>query len=142
MFEEKQKYLRGLLTTKKISLRWHDATVSFLEGVLARGDRRLCAVIEGAFRRGCKRDAWSEHFDMQIWLDAMEECGLDPLFYAGRRRNYDEIMPWDHLDYGVPKNFLIKENKLAHEGITTPNCRRACSGCGAAAWGKGVCAND
>jgi radical SAM family uncharacterized protein len=134
--EAKQKHLRDSLTTKKISLRWHDASTSFLEGVLARGDRRLCAVIEQAFRRGCKRDAWSEHFDLQAWLRVMEDMGIDPSFYANRRREFDEILPWDHLDYGVSKGFLIRENRLAHESKTTPNCRISCSGCGAAVWGK------
>lgn len=139
MLEQKQKYLRSLLTTKKISLHWHDASTSFLEGVLARGDRRLCDVVEQAFRRGCKRDSWSEHFNLQAWLDAMDDLGLDPSFYANRRRSFDEILPWDHLDYGITKKFLIKENECAHNNVTTPNCRQACSGCGAARWKKGVC---
>ncbi|MDD3692383.1 MAG: TIGR03960 family B12-binding radical SAM protein [Oscillospiraceae bacterium] len=139
MLEQKQKYLRSLLTTKKISLHWHDASTSFLEGILARGDRRLCDVVEQAFRRGCKRDSWSEHFNLQAWLDAMDDLGLDPSFYANRRRSFDEILPWDHLDYGITKKFLIKENECAHNNVTTPNCRQACSGCGAARWKKGVC---
>mgnify|MGYP000855913193 CR=1 FL=1 len=139
MLEQKQTHLRSLLTTKKISLHWHDASTSFLEGILARGDRRLGDVIEGVFKRGCKRDAWSEHFNLQVWLDALDEFGLDPSFYANRRRSFDEILPWDHLDYGVTKKFLIKENECAHNNVTTPNCRQACSGCGAARWKKGVC---
>lgn len=138
----KQRHLRESVTTKKVSLRWHDAQVSFLEGVLARGDRRLCAVIEEAFRRGCKLDAWSEHFSLQTWLDAFRSEGLDPAFYANRRRDLDEILPWDHLDYGVTKAFLARENRRAHEGKTTPNCRQACSGCGAAQWNGGVCTDE
>ena len=138
----KQRHLRESVTTKKVSLRWHDAQVSFLEGVLARGDRRLCAVIEEAFRRGCKLDAWSEHFSLQTWLDAFRSKGLDPAFYANRRRDLEEILPWDHLDYGVTKAFLARENRRAHEGKTTPNCRQACSGCGAAQWNGGVCTDE
>lgn len=140
--EEKQKHLRSSVTTRKISLHWHDARTSFLEGVFARGDRRLGAVLEEAFRRGCKRDAWSEHFNLQTWLDVFSDIGLDPAFYANRRRSFDEILPWDHLDYGIKKSFLIKENKLAHESNTTPNCRQSCSGCGASCWKGGVCVDE
>ncbi len=139
VLQQKQKHLRNSLTTRKITLRWHDASTSFLEGVIARGDRRLCGVMEEAFRRGCKRDAWSEHFNLNTWLEVMNDLNIDPHFYANRRREYDEILPWDHLNYGVTKAFLIKENRLAHESRTTPNCRQNCSGCGAAGWGKGVC---
>ena len=139
---EKQRLLRGSVKTKKITLHWHDAETSFWEGVLARGDRRLCAVMEEAFRRGCKLDSWSEHFRLQTWLDIMQEQGLDPAFYANRTRSYDEILPWDHLDYGVTKVYLIKENRLAHESKTTPNCREACSACGAAVWKGGVCVDE
>jgi radical SAM family uncharacterized protein len=137
--EEKQRHLRDLIKTRKITLRCHDPATSFLEGVLARGDRRLCAVLEEVFRRGGRRDAWSEHFSLQTWLDVMKDLGVDPGFYANRRRGYDEILPWDHLDYGVTKKYLIRENQLAHQSRTTPNCRISCSGCGAAVWGKGVC---
>ncbi len=139
--EEKQRHLRVSVTTKKVSLHWHDAQVSFLEGVFARGDRRLCAVMEEAFRRGCKRDSWSEHFSLQTWLDVFRDLGLDPAFYANRRRDFSEVLPWDHLDYGVTKAFLAAENRRAHESQTTPNCRQSCSGCGAARWKGGVCTN-
>lgn len=139
--EEKQRHLRASVMTKKVSLHWHDAQVSFLEGVFARGDRRLCAVMEEAFRRGCKRDSWSEHFSLQTWLDVFRDLGLDPAFYANRRRDFSEILPWDHLDYGVTKAFLAAENRRAHESQTTPNCRQSCSGCGAARWKGGVCTN-
>ncbi|MBQ2781141.1 MAG: TIGR03960 family B12-binding radical SAM protein [Clostridia bacterium] len=137
--KEKQQLLSQSVTTKKISLSWHDAKTSFLEGVLARGDRRLGEVLEKAYRRGCNLDAWSEHFRFDVWMEVMAECGLDPAFYANRRRDYDEIFPWDHLDYGVNKAFLIRENKLAHESVTTPNCREKCAGCGASCWKGGVC---
>lgn len=136
---EKQQLLVQSVTTKKISLSYHDAKTSFLEAVLARGDRRLGRVLETAYRRGCNLDSWSEHFHFDTWMQVMEECGLDPAFYANRRRDYDEVFPWDHLDYGVSKSFLINENKLAHESTTTPNCREKCSGCGAACWKGGVC---
>ena len=139
---EKQQHLVESVHTKKISLSWHDAKTSFLEAVLARGDRRLCRVLEVAHRRGFNLDSWSEHFDFEAWMSVFEECGLDPAFYANRRRPYEEVLPWDHLDYGVTKAFLIKENELAHQAQTTPNCRQKCSGCGAACWKEGVCVEN
>ena len=137
--QEKQRHLKNSLTTRKISLNWHNAQTSFLEAVLARGDRRLGAVLEEAWRRGCTLDSWSEHFSFETWMAVFADVGLDPAFYANRRRNYDEVLPWDHLDYGVTKSFLIKENQKAHESTTTLNCREACSGCGAACWKGGIC---
>ena len=137
--ERKQKYLLSCLTTRKISLNWHDSSTSFLEGAFARGDRRMGKVIETAYKKGCRFDGWSECFDLEKWLEAFAECGIDPEFYAGRTRSYDEINPWDHLDYAVTKRFLIEQNKLAHKAITTPNCREKCAGCGAACYGEGVC---
>ncbi len=140
--EEKQKHLVESVHTKKISLSWHDAKTSFLEAVLARGDRRLCRVLEIAHSRGFNLDAWSEHFDFDQWMEIFREVGLDPAFYANRTRPYDEVFPWDHLDYGVTKKFLISENKKAHDAVTTPHCRQACSGCGAACWKEGVCVEN
>ncbi len=137
--KEKQAHLRASLTTRKISLSWHDADVSFLEGVLARGDRRLGPVIEGAWRRGCKLDSWSQYFSLAAWMEALEEAGLDPAFYANRRRSFEEVFPWDHLDYGVTKSFLMCENEKAYQSRTTPHCRQQCSGCGASVWKGGVC---
>ncbi len=137
--EEKQQHLVESVHTKKISLSWHDAKTSFLEAVLARGDRRLCRVLELAHERGFNLDAWSEHFCFDAWMEIFREVGLDPAFYANRTRPYDEVFPWDHLDYGVTKKFLISENKKAHEAVTTPHCRQACAGCGAACWKEGVC---
>ena len=137
--KEKQAHLRASLTTRKISLSWHDADVSFLEGVLARGDRRLGPVIEGAWRRGCKLDSWSQYFSLAAWMEALEEAGLDPAFYANRRRSFEEVFPWDHLDYGVTKGFLMRENEKAYQSRTTPHCRQQCSGCGASVWKGGVC---
>lgn len=140
--EEKQKHLVESVHTKKISLSWHDAKTSFLEAVLARGDRRLCRVLEIAHNRGFNLDAWSEHFDFDAWMEIFREVGLDPTFYANRTRSYDEVFPWDHLDYGVTKKFLISENKKAHEAVITPHCRQACAGCGAACWKEGVCVEN
>ena len=136
---EKQKALSGAVTTRKISLSWHDAQVSFLEAVLARGDRRLGAVILDAYRQGCNLDSWSEHFRFDTWMDTISRHGLDPAFYANRRRSEDEIFPWDHLDYGVSKAFLWRENRKAHKSVTTLHCREQCSGCGATCFKGGVC---
>ena len=113
--------------------------MSFLEGVLARGDRRLGPVIKGAWRRGCKLDSWSQYFSLAAWMEALEEAGLDPAFYANRRRSFEEVFPWDHLDYGVTKGFLMRENEKAYQSRTTPHCRQQCSGCGASVWKGGVC---
>jgi len=135
----RQEYLKSCITTKKISLSYHDSATSFLEGVLARGDRRLSHVLEEAFKLGCKFDSWTECFELQKWLDAFNKCGIEPEFYSCRKREYDEINPWDHLDYAVSKKFLINENRLAHAAETTPNCREKCSACGAACYGEGVC---
>ncbi len=135
----KQRLLRDSLTTRKISLSWHDANVSFLEAVLARGDRRLGRVLEEVWRQGGHLDAWTEHLSLDRWREAFAACGLDPAFYANRRRAFDEVLPWDHLDFGVSKAFLIQENRKAHESVTTPNCRETCSACGAACFKGGIC---
>lgn len=137
--EQKQRLLRESVTTKKVSLSWHDAKTSYLEAVLARGDRRLGAVLEKAFYRGFNLDAWSEHFDFDAWMEIFRECGLEPDFYACRRREADEVFPWDHIDVGVTKAFLWEENRRAHEGVTTPNCRQQCSHCGATCFKGGLC---
>ncbi|MGI6264453.1 MAG: TIGR03960 family B12-binding radical SAM protein [Acutalibacteraceae bacterium] len=135
----KQQHLLKSVTTKKLSVSWHDASTSFLEGVLARGDRRLGAVLLEAHNRGCKLDAWGEHFSLDTWMSVFADLGIDPAFYANRTRPYDEVFPWDHLDYGVTKEFLIEENKRAHQSVTTPNCRQKCSHCGASCWKGGAC---
>ncbi len=135
----RQQLLRDSVTTKKISLNWHESSVSCLEGVFARGDRRLSRVLEKALELGCKFDGWDECFDNGKWLEAFSLCGVDPAFYANRLREYDEVLPWEHLDYGVTKEFLIKENKTAHIAATTPNCREKCANCGATCFGGGVC---
>ncbi|MGI6279280.1 MAG: TIGR03960 family B12-binding radical SAM protein [Acutalibacteraceae bacterium] len=135
----RQEFLKSCITSKKISLSYHDSATSFLEGAFARGDRRVGAVIEAAFKNGCRFDGWSECFAPEKWHKAFEECGLTPQFYANRQRAFDEINPWDHIDFGIDKEFLTRENQLAHSNLTTPNCREKCSNCGAICFGEGVC---
>lgn len=136
---EKQNFLISCVKTRKVSVSRHVPWTSFLEGVFARGDRRLCDVIETAWRKGCKFDSWEEHLDREKWMDSFAENGIDPLFYTARKRSFDEVLPWDHMDYGVTKKFLIKENEKAHRGETTASCREKCAGCGAARLNGGVC---
>ncbi|MEG1870023.1 MAG: TIGR03960 family B12-binding radical SAM protein [Oscillospiraceae bacterium] len=136
-FERKQRYLRNVIRTRKVNLSTHHPSTSFIEAVLAKGDRRLCDVVEAAWKKGSRLDGWGEHLSIQRWTSSMEELGIDPAFYANRKRSYDEINPWEHLDYGVSKEFLIKENKLAHQDTTTPNCKLKCSACGANSLLKG-----
>lgn len=128
--ERKQKLLVDSIKTKKIRASWHDPDVSLLEAVLAKGDRRLCKVIYTAWKKGCKFDSWGEYYRFDKWLEAFDECGVSTGFYANRRFEYDEILPWDHLDYYVSKEFFIRENKTARSAQTTPNCRLKCSACG------------
>ena len=130
MIEHKQKLLLDSVKTKKIRVSYHNPDVSRLEVVLAKGDRRLCKAIYAAWKKGCKFDSWDEYFRFDKWQEAFEECGIDTSFYANRRFEYDEILPWDHLDYYVSKSFLVRENMTAHKAQTTPNCRLRCSGCG------------
>ncbi|MBP3441773.1 MAG: TIGR03960 family B12-binding radical SAM protein [Clostridia bacterium] len=139
MLAQKQEHLMASVTTKKIKISTHTTQTSFMEGVLARGDRRLSKVIELAWKKGCKFDSWDDQFKYDKWMEAFEEVGLDPKFYANRRRDFDEILPWDHLDYGISKNFLINENKKAHKSITTPHCRIKCAGCGSNKLNGGKC---
>ncbi|HZJ78367.1 MAG TPA: TIGR03960 family B12-binding radical SAM protein [Clostridia bacterium] len=136
---DKQKHLRGQIKTRKINLSFHKVPISFIEGVFARGDRRLADVIESAWRNGCKFDGWDEKFNFDTWMKAFESQKIKPEFYANRRREFDEVLPWDHMDFGISKKFLINENKKAHESITTPNCREKCSGCGIGEFSGGVC---
>lgn len=138
---EKQEYLLSCIRTKKIVVSYHDPATSFLEAVLARGDRRLNRVIYEAWKLGCKFDSWGESFKPELWGKAFEICQVDPAFYANRMRAFDEILPWDLLDYGLNKKFFVRENKKAHECVTTPNCREQCAGCGANALCKEACQN-
>ena len=123
--------LREHLRNRSITYNWHDPETSFLEAALARGDRRLAAVIETAWRSGAKFDSWSEYFDLQTWLDAFAACGLDPAFYANRERGRDELLPWRHISDGIRDSYLWKEREAAYRGVITPDCRVKCSGCGA-----------
>lgn len=137
--KEKQEYLMSCITSRKISVSWHATPTSLLEGALARGDRRLCDVLEHAYRSGCKFDSWDNYFRFDLWMDAFAACGLSPDFYANRKREYAELLPWEHLDYGVSKKFFWRENQLAHASQTTPNCREKCAGCGANLLNGGHC---
>lgn len=131
--------IAGQLNQKSIKYNWHEADVSVLEGVFARGDRHLNRVILKAYEKGCLYDAWSEYYKNDVWLAAFEECGIDPAFYTTRKRADDEVFPWDFLDCGVKKEFLLKEWHRAQEETVTSNCRSKCSGCGAARYQTGVC---
>ena len=136
---DKQLHLKDTITTKKINYNYHDADTSFLEAVFARGDRKLCRILEKACEKGFHFDGWSDCFSLDRWLDIFDECGIDPDFYALRDRDFDEILPWDFLDYGVTKDFLRKECEKAYKDTTTPHCRLKCSNCGANRYGGGVC---
>lgn len=128
--ERKQKYLLSLIKTRKIKVKYHDGTKSVLEGVFARGDRRLGKALLLAWRNGCKLDGWDNHFKFDVWMDAIREAGLSVEEYAGRRRDFNETLPWDIIDIGITKAFLKRECEKAYEAKTTPNCRDQCSGCG------------
>lgn len=135
----KQKHLIESIPSKKIRVSYHETPTSLLEGVLARGDRRLSAVIHSAFKNGCKFDSWDEHFKFDAWLRAFEDNGIDPYFYTQRKREFSELLPWDHLDYGISRKFLENENLKAHQNTTTPHCRIKCAGCGANRLNGGHC---
>lgn len=135
----KQKHLLESIPSKKIKVSYHETPTSLLEGVLARGDRRLSAVLYSAYKKGCKFDSWDEHFKFDAWMEAFEENNLDPYFYTQRRRDFSEVLPWDHLDYGISRKFLERENIKAHKNETTPHCRIQCAGCGANKLNGGHC---
>ena len=143
----RQEYLRrvGLLTdalsrTKSVTYNWHDAEMSLVEAALARGDRRVGAVVEEVWRRGGRLESWSEYFSLDRWLDAFAACGLDIDFYGTRERPLDELLPWEHMDCAVSRRHLERERARAYEGVLTPDCRAGCAGCGAASLLKeGVC---
>jgi radical SAM family uncharacterized protein len=126
----KQKLLKEKIKSRFITYNWHETPISFLEGVFSRGDRRLTKVLVKAWKLGCKFDGWQEHFDFEKWMKAFEECNIDPHFYVTRERSLDEVLPWDFIDVGVSKEYLINEYKKAEKGILTPDCRRGCTGCG------------
>ncbi len=142
-FKEKRRFLSGKMkeqrNAKSIKYNWHEAEMTMIEGVLARGDRRLSAVIEQVYRAGCIYDAWSEYFRYDVWLKALADHGLSLEFYTARERDRDELLPWDFIDVGVRRDFLWQEYERSKEGIVTPNCRETCAGCGARVFGGGVC---
>lgn len=127
---ERQKHLMEVINVKKVQVSRSHFDVTHLEAALARGDRRLCDVVYTAWKKGCKLDGWTEYYKYDKWMEAFRDCGIDPAFYVNRTRPYDEVLPWDHMDILVSKDFFIRENKAAHEERTTPNCKEKCSGCG------------
>lgn len=129
--ERKQAYLRGCITDRKIRYTYHDARVSFIEAVFARGDRRLAPAIALAVEEGAMFDAWDEYFDFDRWLSVFERCGIDPAYYTSRGFGLDEVLPWDIIDCGVTKEYLLREREKAYAGKTTPSCAEHCNGCGA-----------
>jgi len=134
--------MKEMLNYKSLKYNWHEADVTVLEGVLARGDRRVGAVIEEAYKNGALYDAWSETFKNDVWMKAFETCGVDIDFYTTRERSLNEIFPWDFIDSGVTKEFLKREWLNSMKGTVTPNCRERCSGCGIRRFGGGVCYED
>ena len=128
--DEKHKFLKEKITNRNINYNYHGSWESSLEGIIARGDRKLNEVIIKAFELGCKFDGWREYFNYELWLQAFEELDIDPYFYSTRKREYSEILPWDHLDCGVTKEYLIKENEKANEAKLTVDCRKHCTNCG------------
>ena len=137
-----KKGIMAQLNQKSIKYNWHEADVSVLEGVLARGDRKLAKVLLKAYEMGCLFDSWSECFHNDVWMKAFEDCGIEPDFYTTRERREDEIFPWDFLDCGVTKEFLLREWKKARTQTVSPNCRQQCQGCGANRFGGGVCVEN
>ena len=137
--KRKQQLLLETCTTKKITFRFHNTDLTFLEGVFARGDRKLCNVIETAYRYGCTFDSWDDKFNFDAWMKAFEDCGISTSFYANRRREYDEILPWDHINSGIRKQFFIDECEKAKSSQTTPHCRQKCAACGSNTLNGGKC---
>ena len=134
----KTEHLKKVLNIKGVTFNWHEPYVSFMEVCFARGDRRMGRVLQKAYEKGCILDGWNETFRFDKWMEAFKECGLDPAFYANREREKDEIFPWDHIDSGISKSFLWRENEKALRAETTRDCRKGCNGCGLQKW-KGVC---
>jgi len=138
MVREKQQHLREVLKIKGVNFNYHESDLSLMEACFARGDRRLGQVLRKAYEKGCMLDGWTEHFKYDKWLEAFEESGLDPAFYAYRRREKDELLPWDVIDCGVTKAFLWREKEKADRAEVTKDCRKGCNGCGLQRY-KGVC---
>ena len=127
---EKINAVKGAIKSRSIVYNYHEQKTSYMEAVLARGDRRLCDVLIKAYEKGAKFDGWSEYFDFELWQEALAECNLDGDFYVYRQRSYDEILPWDFIDIGVTRKYLERENEKAKTGEPTQNCRKGCTGCG------------
>ncbi|MCW6111645.1 TIGR03960 family B12-binding radical SAM protein [Clostridium sporogenes] len=127
---KKIEAVRGAIKSKQITYNWHESLVSYMEAIFARGDRRLCDVLIKAFEKGARFDGWNQYFDFNIWKESLEECNVDGDFYAYRQREYDEILPWDFVDTGVSKEFLMRENERAKKAEVTPDCRQGCKNCG------------
>ena len=138
-YERRVKLLREVMNTKSVTYNWHPSPTSFMEAVISCGDRRLGKVIETAWRKGETLSAWEDYFDLNRWIEAFEECGLDPHFYANRRRSEDEILPWSMISCGVAPGYLKREHALSYEGVTTPDCRTHCNACGANCLVGGKC---
>lgn len=137
--QQKQMHLReALRSVKGVNFNYHESGLSFLEACFSRGDRRMGQVLLRAFEKGCMLDGWSEQFKYDTWMEAFRECGVDPAFYAYRRREKDEILPWDFIDSGVTKEYLWREKQKADRAETTKDCRKGCNGCGLQRF-KGVC---
>ena len=138
-YERRVKLLREAMNTKSVTYNWHPSPTSFMEAVISCGDRRLGKVIETAWRKGETLSAWEDYFDLNRWMEAFEECGLDPHFYANRRRSEDEILPWSMISCGVAPGYLKREHAMTYEGVTTPDCRTHCNACGANCLVGGKC---
>ena len=138
-YERRVKLLREAMNTKSVTYNWHPSPTSFMEAVISCGDRRLGKVIETAWHKGETLSAWEDYFDLNRWMEAFEECGLDPHFYANRRRSEDEILPWSMISCGVAPGYLKREHALSYEGVTTPDCRTNCNACGANCLVGGKC---
>ena len=138
-YERRVKLLREAMNTKSVTYNWHPSPTSFMEAVISCGDRRLGKVIETAWRKGETLSAWEDYFDLNRWMEAFEECGLDPHFYANRRRSEDEILPWSMISCGAAPGYLKREHALSYEGVTTPDCRTHCNACGANCLVGGKC---
>ena len=138
-YERRVKLLREAITAKAVTYNWHDGDTSFLEAVLARGDRRLGRVLERVHQKGGRLDAWSDYFSLDRWMEAFAECGIDPAFYANRERAREEILPWSMISCYVSDDYLWRQRELAYQSVTTPDCRTRCSGCGANVVEGGEC---
>ena len=138
-FKEKQDFLQKILRIKNVEYNWHDPELSFLEGVFARGDRRLGKVLRAAWEKGCKFDGWDEQFKFDKWMEAFKDTGIDPHFYTSRTRDKEELFPWEHIDTGVSRSYLWNEYQKALRGELTHDCRINCTGCGIRRLGEGIC---